>query len=165
MCFYEQKLWTCGTWRWSDFREQCKKEQRIGETCGLKLVYKTIEGSGDCKICSDKEIKLRRYKKMESDVLRWEKEQGRPATVEFTRKEMKEVEVQILRLEQQHKEEIELRSTRSNAQEMKYRRRVEEWFLREASILLPGTPDTSMASLPSPASSRSRSLLCHFWSR
>ncbi|EMT73999.1 hypothetical protein FOC4_h10017277, partial [Fusarium odoratissimum] len=26
-------------WRWGKFREQCNKEYRIGETCGLKLVY------------------------------------------------------------------------------------------------------------------------------
>ncbi|KAB5566904.1 hypothetical protein GE09DRAFT_1056376 [Coniochaeta sp. 2T2.1] len=32
-------VWAYGSWQWGTFRQQCPKESRTGETCGLKLVY------------------------------------------------------------------------------------------------------------------------------
>lgn len=51
MCFYDQSVWTCGYWKWGKFRERCHKENRIGETCGLKLVYKRDDQTTACKLC------------------------------------------------------------------------------------------------------------------
>lgn len=74
----------------------------MGETCGLKLVYETKHLSDRCKICHDVEKKRRRYDKMYRDVERWQREGGRPATVERTCDEMHEVAAQIQRLEIDH---------------------------------------------------------------
>ncbi|KAF4993208.1 hypothetical protein FDECE_13486 [Fusarium decemcellulare] len=80
MCFFEQTLWACGWWRWGNFRQQCNKEYRMGETCGLKLVYETETEPDVCKLCHDTEKKQRRYDKMYRDVQRWQREGNRSAT-------------------------------------------------------------------------------------
>lgn len=102
MCYFDQTRWTCGYWRWGHFRQQCNKEYRMGETCGLKLVYETKPEQGVCKLCRDMEKKQRRYDKMWRDVERWQREGGKPATVERTMGEMQEVLGQIYRLKDEH---------------------------------------------------------------
>ena len=62
MCYFDQTRWSCGYWRWGHFRQQCNKEYRMGETCGLKLVYETRVESDVCKLCHDTEKKQRRYR-------------------------------------------------------------------------------------------------------
>lgn len=74
----------------------------MGETCGLKLVYETKYATDVCKLCHDIEKKRRRYDKMYRDVERWQREGGRPATVERTCDEMQEVAGQIHRLQMEH---------------------------------------------------------------
>ncbi|KAM3442850.1 hypothetical protein NHJ13734_002174 [Beauveria thailandica] len=95
MCYFESTLWSCGYWRWGHFRQQCNKEHRIGETCGLKLVYDTKREPDVCKLCHDIEKKQRRYDKMARDVERWQREGNRRATIERTCGEMQEVADQI----------------------------------------------------------------------
>ncbi|CEI68813.1 unnamed protein product [Fusarium venenatum] len=102
MCYFDQTRWACGFWRWGHFRQQCNKEYRMGETCGLKLVYETKNDPEVCKLCSDIEKKQRRYDKMYRDVQRWQREGNRDATIERTCIEMSEVAGQMHRMREEH---------------------------------------------------------------
>ncbi|KNB13979.1 hypothetical protein FOXG_12615 [Fusarium oxysporum f. sp. lycopersici 4287] len=102
MCYFDQTRWACGYWRWGHFRQQCNKEYRMGETCGLKLVYETRTKRDNCKLCQDMEKKQRRYDKMYRDVQRWQREGNRNATIERTCAEMQEVLGQIYRMREEH---------------------------------------------------------------
>lgn len=106
MCYFEQTRWTCGFWRWGHFRQQCNKEYRMGETCGLKLVYETKDEREVCKLCHDTEKKQRRYDKMYRDVQRWQREGNRNATIERTCGEMQEVLGQIYRMQEEHAQRL-----------------------------------------------------------
>lgn len=107
MCYFDQTRWMCGYWRWGHFRQQCNKEYRMGETCGLKLVWDTRNEPDICKLCRDIEKKQRRWDKMNRDVRRWQREGGRPATIERTTGEMEEVVAQIYRLHEEHMQRIQ----------------------------------------------------------
>lgn len=74
----------------------------MGETCGLKLVYETKYEQSHCRLCHDIEKKMRRCDKMHRDVQRWQKEGNRSATIERTSSEMREVQGQIARMQQEH---------------------------------------------------------------
>ncbi|KAL7809554.1 hypothetical protein V8C26DRAFT_266912 [Trichoderma gracile] len=102
MCYFEQTRWSCGYWRWGHFKQQCNKEYRMGETCGLKLVYHTIPDPDVCRLCHDREKKERRLSKMVSDVERWQKEGNRSATIERTEGEMAVVREQICAMQKEH---------------------------------------------------------------
>ncbi|KAH9907165.1 hypothetical protein F4778DRAFT_525592 [Xylariomycetidae sp. FL2044] len=102
MCYFEQTRWSCGYWRWGHFRQQCTKEYRTGETCGLKLVYGTNQELDNCKLCKDMEKKQRKYKKLESDIYRWQREGNRTATIEKAQRDMVEVSEAIHSMYQQH---------------------------------------------------------------
>ncbi|KAH7308500.1 hypothetical protein B0I35DRAFT_442073 [Stachybotrys elegans] len=75
MCYFDQIRWACGYWRWGRHRQHCNKEYRIGETCGLKLVYETRAELDVCKLCHSIEKKQRRYDKMYRDIQRWRETQ------------------------------------------------------------------------------------------
>ncbi|KAF4471715.1 hypothetical protein FALBO_1384 [Fusarium albosuccineum] len=60
MCFYNQFVWTCGYWKWGQFRERCYKEHRTGETCGLRLVYESHGWPVACSLCDKITAKRRR---------------------------------------------------------------------------------------------------------
>ncbi|KAL7622150.1 hypothetical protein AAE478_007652 [Parahypoxylon ruwenzoriense] len=102
MCYFEQTRWTCGYWRWGHFRQQCTKEYRTGETCGLKLVYCTNQETDSCKLCKDIEKKQRKFNKLQSDIYRWQREGNRTATIEKAQKDMGEVDEAIHNMLQQH---------------------------------------------------------------
>ncbi|ETR97455.1 hypothetical protein M419DRAFT_91501 [Trichoderma reesei RUT C-30] len=102
MCYFEQTRWSCGYWRWGHFKQQCNKEYRMGETCGLKLVYHTIPDPDVCRLCHDREKKERRLNKMIADVERWKQEGNRTATIERTEGEMAIVQEQICAMNKEH---------------------------------------------------------------
>jgi hypothetical protein len=102
MCYFDQTRWTCGYWKWGNFKQQCTKEYRTGETCGLKLVFETHVQPTQCKICDQIEKKERRWTKMSSDVDRWRNESNRSATIEKTERDMNELRVQIQKLWTDH---------------------------------------------------------------
>ncbi|KAH7161683.1 hypothetical protein EDB81DRAFT_785314 [Dactylonectria macrodidyma] len=102
MCYFNQIRWSCGFWRWRDFRQQCSKEYRTGETCGLKLVYETQIEPDVCKLCHDTEKKQRRYEKMYRDLQRWQREGGRTATIERACGEMHGILGQIYQMREEH---------------------------------------------------------------
>ncbi|KAK0710104.1 hypothetical protein B0T26DRAFT_755220 [Lasiosphaeria miniovina] len=104
MCYFEQTRWSCGYWKWGNFRQQCNKEYRTGETCGLKLVYDTSYMHGQCKICDQITKKDRRMRKMSEDIQRWQREGNRRATIEKTQQDMTEIQIQINDLCHSHQE-------------------------------------------------------------
>ncbi|EJT75080.1 hypothetical protein GGTG_08918 [Gaeumannomyces tritici R3-111a-1] len=108
MCYFDQTKWVCGYWKWGNFRQQCTKEYRTGETCGLKLVYETFHQASTCRLCEQLEKKQRRYNKMAADVERWSREGGRPATIEKTQQDMYEISQQMnaIYLEHQARERM-----------------------------------------------------------
>lgn len=106
MCYYEMSRWRCGFWKWGKFRQQCNKEYRTGETCGMKLVYQTLDEPDVCRLCQDIEKKQRRIDKMSRDIDRWRREGNRTATIERTTTEMYEVEGQIRDKRQEHWERL-----------------------------------------------------------
>ncbi|ENH74954.1 hypothetical protein FOC1_g10002499, partial [Fusarium oxysporum f. sp. cubense race 1] len=61
-------------WRWGMFRERCNKEYRIGETCGLKLLYGRQGEAKKCKIYNQmtkKESRGRRTTERMAQLHEW----------------------------------------------------------------------------------------------
>lgn len=102
MCFYDQKIWSCGFWKWGTFRQQCHKEHRIGYTCGLKLVYEAVSENSVCILCKAIARKRRRLSKMAADIDRWQHEERYPVTIERTRQMMMCLEIEISALLGKH---------------------------------------------------------------
>ncbi|XP_014552675.1 hypothetical protein COCVIDRAFT_62751, partial [Bipolaris victoriae FI3] len=74
MCFYDQYRFDCGHWKWGHFRQQCAKEYRIDETCGMKLVMRTVSVKDQCKLCQKIVKKMRERTSALECIARWEKE-------------------------------------------------------------------------------------------
>ncbi|EGS18404.1 uncharacterized protein CTHT_0064300 [Thermochaetoides thermophila DSM 1495] len=106
MCYYDQLVWRCGYWKWSVFREQCPRERRMGETCGLRLVMTAYFQEDICKLCDEINKKQRRIEKMSQDIARWKLEGNRRATIDRTTAEIKEIEMKLDRLRVQHEGRI-----------------------------------------------------------
>ncbi|KAH8900588.1 hypothetical protein GQ53DRAFT_740600 [Thozetella sp. PMI_491] len=102
MCFFEQSRWSCGSWKWGTMREQCNKETRIGETCGLKLIFETFYYDEVCKTCEQISRKLRRIEKMTGDIERWKNIPNRTATIEKTQRDVYQLECEVYDLRNQH---------------------------------------------------------------
>lgn len=102
MCYFDQIQWSCGFWRWGPFRERCTKEYRTGETCGLRFLYETQYESEICKLCRDIEKKHEKYNRFEADILRWQREGNRHATIEKLQRDMAETANTIYSMQQQH---------------------------------------------------------------
>ncbi|KAM7200010.1 hypothetical protein V8F33_004184, partial [Rhypophila sp. PSN 637] len=106
MCYFEQTRWSCGYWKWGNFRQQCNKEYRTGETCGLKLVHNTTHVVAVCKICDQITKKTRRVNKMYDDIYRWQREGNRRATIEKTERDIMDINYQIAELQNTHHERM-----------------------------------------------------------
>lgn len=106
MCYYDQVHWACGYWRWSTFREQCTREYRTGETCGLRLALGITHVNESCKVCKDMEKKQRKLAKLQSDVYRWQGEGNRNASIEKAEREMAEIESVLAGLGLEHWERV-----------------------------------------------------------
>ncbi|KAK0723635.1 hypothetical protein B0T21DRAFT_38983 [Apiosordaria backusii] len=102
MCYFDQIRFTCGSWKWDRFREQCTKEYRTGETYGLKLVFSTWDENKACRACTQMATKQRRVTKMMADLERWRREGNRPATVERTEVEVAGLHNSISQLWKRH---------------------------------------------------------------
>lgn len=102
MCFFDQTRWSCGFWRWGNLREQCSREYRIGETCGLKLVYDTDFKETICHICEHISRKTNRMDDMARKIERWRREGDRPATIERTESDIASLSQAISVLLDQH---------------------------------------------------------------
>lgn len=105
MCFFEQTLWHCGYWRWGHFRQQCNKEYRTGETCGLKMVHETIRQTDVCRLCKDIQKKERKRDKLMSDIARWELENYRSprgASIAKARDDLYDVQTALEAMHNEH---------------------------------------------------------------
>ena len=71
MCFFDQHRFSCGDFKWGYFREHCNKEYRTGETCGMKLINRTIPVAYACKLCEKIAAKERRREKLQSQINGW----------------------------------------------------------------------------------------------
>jgi len=80
MCFYEQYRFECGDWKWGNFKRHCQAEYRMGETCGMKLVYLTVPLDQKCQLCQSIDKKSRRYEKTKADYSRWYQDPTRQAS-------------------------------------------------------------------------------------
>jgi hypothetical protein len=74
MCFYNQKRFSCGDWRWSSFAHRCNYEYRTGETCGMKLVNMAENENSKCRLCEKIETKFRRRSAEIDRLERWNRE-------------------------------------------------------------------------------------------
>lgn len=105
MCYYEQFVYQCGDWKWGNFRQHCQKEYRMGETCGMKLVYTSSAKEERCTLCERIDRKVRRYEKHQSDMNRWAKEPSKySATIEKTQRDMSGLATEIKQLRQEKEE-------------------------------------------------------------
>jgi hypothetical protein len=77
MCFYECYKFSCRDWKWGNFKQHCNREYRTGETCGMKLLYCTIDLADKCTFCEKIEKKKRRLDKAVADRARWMREPSR----------------------------------------------------------------------------------------
>ena len=70
MCYYDVYRWECGDWKWGNFRQHCAREYRLGETCGIKLMFAggTRRLNGDCQLCLNIQKKQRRLQKAEAEL-------------------------------------------------------------------------------------------------
>ncbi|KAH7108760.1 hypothetical protein B0J11DRAFT_199436 [Dendryphion nanum] len=74
MCFFDQYQFICGDWRWAGFREHCNKVERIGHTCGMRLILDTVSIGRKCNLCIRIDIKRRRRKNEMERINRWRRE-------------------------------------------------------------------------------------------
>jgi hypothetical protein len=95
MCFYEQYQFVCGDWKWGNFREHCNKEYRMGETCGMKLVYQVKEQPSKCKFCEKVDTKLRRIEEQRDRIARWIREGRNPASIEKSKDTIRQLDYEI----------------------------------------------------------------------
>ncbi|KAH7119568.1 hypothetical protein B0J11DRAFT_551755 [Dendryphion nanum] len=71
MCFFDQYRFSCGDWKWARFQQRCTKEQRIGYTCGMRLIMDTVRIGTKCKLCMRIDTKYRRRKIEMERIDRW----------------------------------------------------------------------------------------------
>jgi hypothetical protein len=95
MCFYEQYRFSCGDWKWGNFREHCNREYRMGETCGMKLVYQTAEQPSKCRHCEKVDSKLRKISQERERIARWTREGRNPASIEKSRDSIRQLDYEI----------------------------------------------------------------------
>ena len=100
MCFYDQIRFKCGDRKWTTFRQQCPKEYRAGETCGMRLVHQVYDDfSQNCRLCEKIHTKLRSRKKEEDKINRWKNEKAnRKASIEKSEAAIDQIDREIYAL-------------------------------------------------------------------
>ncbi|WPH02596.1 Hypothetical protein R9X50_00546100 [Acrodontium crateriforme] len=101
MCFYDNYKFLCGDYKWGVMRQQCTKEYRIGETCGMRMIYQTIMCDSECTWCEKIAKKRRRLEKLTSDIKRWAPMHDRKHSRERAIEEYNEVMSEMRRLQQE----------------------------------------------------------------
>jgi hypothetical protein len=100
MCYYENERYACGDYTWKNFKQHCNREYRMGETCGMKLVYETIEIPRKCPTCEEVDRKLRKRDKHVANIQRWTMEGTNPASRHRALEEIAEIDEALQRLYQ-----------------------------------------------------------------
>ena len=102
MCYYARTDFICGDWKWGNMKLRCPRQQRIGETCGAKLVdLDSVERVDvECRKCYEIQVKHRRLRKAVDNIQRWSR-QGNPfpASLEKAQREKVAIEGMIRQLE------------------------------------------------------------------
>ena len=71
MCYFDQKVFTCGDWKWGSMRQSCSKARYVGEGCGLKLIWTSQHTNQNCRICCQIQAKERRIRKLRDRIGHW----------------------------------------------------------------------------------------------
>lgn len=88
MCWYYNYKYACHDWKWGNHKERCNKEYRVGETCGMRLIYTTIGLAEKCAMCIRIERKQRRLSRCMSNLQRWREQwTERKASIEVAGQE------------------------------------------------------------------------------
>ncbi|KAL2824339.1 hypothetical protein BJY01DRAFT_256478 [Aspergillus pseudoustus] len=105
MCFYIQKKFSCGDFRWGKFVQNCNNDYRLGETCGLKLVYATAEVPTECRLCEKIAVKSRRRAAEIDRANRYMRDGGKlVASIDRSQRAVSDLESQIQQLERERVE-------------------------------------------------------------
>ena len=105
MCFFDQTVWTCGYWRWGEFRQGCCQ---TGEVCGLKLIYESNHVGIGCGLCKRAITKQRKVRKMGAGISQWPDEEARPTIVKKATQQMTQLQQEVFSLMQQHEIKVTL---------------------------------------------------------
>lgn len=95
MCFYEQYRFTCGDFKWGNFRLHCHKKYGMGEVCGMKIVHETTVQPIKCKMCQKADKKLQQREVEAERVVRWQREGKNPASVNKAMDVIKQLDTEI----------------------------------------------------------------------
>ncbi len=108
MCFFDQYRFTCGDWKWGQFRQHCAKEWRNGETCGMKLIKQTVPTGTKCKLCEKIDTKTRRRAAEANRLCRWQREpQKFGVSIEKSIDKIKELDDEINELQCERNRRLE----------------------------------------------------------
>ena len=100
MCYYDNYKFSCQDWKWGNFRQHCYKEYRTGETCGMKMIYQTVQLVEKCPYCEKIEKKLRRIEKARADYTRWNSEPKRyRASMEKALEDIQNLQREVMALQ------------------------------------------------------------------
>ncbi|GAB7355344.1 hypothetical protein MBLNU459_g5872t1 [Dothideomycetes sp. NU459] len=99
MCYYDQHIFVCGDWKWGHFRQHCSKEYRTGETCGLRFIFGSNGLHEKCKLCIQIEAKQRKRADSVAKIRRWQKEGGKPASIQKHQEDIVDLDRAIYQLE------------------------------------------------------------------
>jgi hypothetical protein len=105
MCFYDLIVWNCDYWRWGKFRERCHKEERAGETCGMKLIFERRNQQTNCSLYNQITKKNNTIKRTVERMARL-REWNYYASVTRCEEDLAELKVQIQRLDEQHLRDV-----------------------------------------------------------
>jgi hypothetical protein len=98
MCFYEQYRFICGDWKWGDWHHHCNKEYRMGESCGMKLVYQTAQQPTKCKYCEKIDTKLRKRQAEVDHITHYQRNGKNSSAIEKSMNTIKQLDYEIEQL-------------------------------------------------------------------
>ncbi|KIM94813.1 hypothetical protein OIDMADRAFT_134927 [Oidiodendron maius Zn] len=100
MCFFDQKVFQCGDWKWGLRRQACPKATAAGDSCSIKLIMNSQYTSELCSICRNIETKRRRIRRLEANVKRWsENAQSLKASIEIAKQDIRSIDAQCRELD------------------------------------------------------------------
>ncbi|KIM95394.1 hypothetical protein OIDMADRAFT_134003 [Oidiodendron maius Zn] len=100
MCFFDQKVFQCGDWKWGSRREACSKAPAAGDSCRIKLIMNSQHTTEVCSICQYIETKRRRIHRLEANIKRWS-ENGKSwrASIEAAQQDIRIIDTQCRELD------------------------------------------------------------------
>ena len=99
MCFFDQKVFKCGDWKWGVWREGCWKSPQKGDSCGIMLIMSSQFVEDLCGSCLKIETKRRHIRKLEEKIQRWSKEPNRTASIDMAKQDIHNFAIEIADLD------------------------------------------------------------------